>query len=97
MGVLPTLPSHLGSEEALPRISRYGRRIPGSLPPYSDAVLSIGHSERPMHLPIPLSAGDHPCVRPCASGSAALARFAAPSREQTVQLRREAIRLPAGS
>ena len=40
------------AKEVLPRISRYGRRIPGSLPPYSDAVLSIGHSERSMHPPI---------------------------------------------
>ncbi len=40
------------AKEVLPRISRYGRRIPGSLPPYSDAVLSFGHSERRMYPPI---------------------------------------------
>ena len=55
IGVIPTVLSHRSNKEVLPRISRYGRRIPGSLPPYSDAVLSIGHSERPMHLPIQLS------------------------------------------
>src|SRR5262249_34249218 len=32
-------------------ISRYGRRIPGSLPPCSDAALSIGRSEATMQPP----------------------------------------------
>src|SRR5260370_36036850 len=44
--------SHRSSKEVLPRISRYGRRIPGSLPRCSGAVLSIGHSARPMYLPV---------------------------------------------
>ena len=43
--------------EDLRRISRYGRRIPGSSPPYSDAVLSIGHSEATMHLPLMWTSG----------------------------------------
>ena len=62
--------SHRSNEEVLPRISRYGRRIPGSLPPYSDAVLSIGRSERPMYLPFELFLADHQWSRFCVPESA---------------------------
>src|ERR1051326_6401630 len=59
-----------GSKEVLPRISRYGRRIPGSLLRNSDAVLSIGHSEQPMHLPIQPVVADRQQSRSCVPGCA---------------------------
>ncbi len=46
-------------------ISRYGRLFPGPLPPCSDAVLSIGHSEATMHLPTQPLLPDHLETRSC--------------------------------